>query len=66
MIIIKINLQKPLKFFIEKVVLLGVKAFYGLHDDLKIIRKKLMGDILYWKYVHLKNGVVMFLFGVIP
>jgi len=35
-------------FFIGKVVLVGSKRFHGLHDDLKIIGKKLtreFGDI---------------------
>ena len=31
-------------FFFEKVVLLGVKEFFGLHDDLNIIWKKLTPD----------------------
>jgi len=40
-IIIKITLEKALKSnsltFFEKAVLLGVKEFHGLHDDLKVI-----------------------------
>jgi len=41
----KINLQKALKLksmviFFEKMVLLEGKEFHGLHDDLKIISKR--------------------------
>ena len=58
---ILIKIENPLKLnsldiFFWKSVFFWVNEFHELHDDLKVYKKV---NILYRKYVHLKNGVNM-------
>ena len=47
-----------MNIFLQKVVLLGVKEFHGLHDYLKIISKKLTLGCHVQKICPPKNGVI--------
>ena len=64
-ILIKINLEKALKLdfldtFLEKMFLLGISEFHGLHDDLKLYEKSQpLADILCRPKLNLKTGLIV-------